>query len=672
MENHNNRLSLETSPYLLQHSHNPVDWYPWGTEAFDRAKAENKLLLISVGYSSCHWCHVMERETFSNSAIADVMNKHFINIKVDREERPDVDQIYMNAVQIITKSGGWPLNCFALPDGRPVFGGTYYKSDQWLNVLESLAATWQSDPSRVIEVAEELTAGVATSELVTSKRDIKPFDPNLLHTYVEKWKKQFDNHFGGSKGAPKFPMPGSLLFLLRYGHIAGDEQVLCYVHNTLNRMASGGIYDHLGGGFSRYSVDERWLVPHFEKMLYDNAQLVSLYSHACKKEQNPVYERVVAHTIGFMLRELKAKTGGFYSSLDADSEGKEGAYYTFTKQQIDELLGDDSEVFSVAYGVSAAGTINGTNVLNKCASSSQISSLFSKSKEEVAQIIEQSLTVLFAHRESRPKPSTDTKILTSWNALTIRAFIDAHIAFGNESYLREAIECANFLMENSIDEGFNVSRSYCAGKPCVNGFLDDYAFTADSFLYLYRVTFDAKWLTYSQKLVERMVELFYDSASGMFYFSPANDKQLIVRKMELMDGVIPSSSSVAAQLLLDLGRMQSNSAYVDMASQMVANIADQLTYAGPYVFSWADSAVKLMLPVANLHVSEQGGNEVYAQVLRLSLFPNLYASATTEKKVGELQLCTGNTCGEPLTSVDAVVKELCRVWIGGDGSKDKG
>ena len=664
MEKHNNRLSLETSPYLLQHSHNPVDWYPWGDEALSKAKAENKLLLISVGYSSCHWCHVMERETFSNPAIADVMNRYFVNIKVDREERPDIDQIYMNAVQIITRSGGWPLNCFALPDGRPVFGGTYYKSDQWLNVLESLAATWQNDPSRVLEVAEELTMGVSTSELITTKREVKPFDQSAIHIYVDKWKKQFDNHFGGSKGAPKFPMPGSLLFLLRYGNLAGDEQVLCYVNNTLNRMASGGIYDHLGGGFSRYSVDERWLVPHFEKMLYDNAQLVSLYSQAYKKELNPVYERVVAHTIGFMLRELKAKTGGFYSSLDADSEGKEGAYYTFTKQQVDELLGDDSEVFSVAYGVSAAGTINGTNVLNKCASSSQISSLFSKSKEEVAQIIEQSLTVLFAHRESRPKPSTDTKILTSWNALAINAFVDAYIAFGNDSYLREAIECANFLIENAIDEEFNVNRSYCAGKSCVSGFLDDYGFTANSFLYLYRVTFDTKWLTYSKKLVDRMVDLFYHSASGMFYYASSKSKQLIVRKMELMDGVIPSSSSVAAQVLLDIGRIQNSPTYVDMASQMVANISDQLTYAGPYVYSWADCAVKLLLPVASLHVASQGGNSVYNEVLKQSLYPNIYPHAELEKKGNELQLCTGNTCGEPITSVDNVVKELSRVWMG--------
>jgi len=371
-----NRLSKETSPYLLQHANNPVNWYPWGDEALSKAKAENKLVLVSIGYSSCHWCHVMEHEAFSNPTVTEFMNNHFVNIKVDREERPDIDQIYMNAVQIINRSGGWPLNCFTLPNGKPVFGGTYFSSDDWLEILTNLNSTWVNDPTRIVEVAEELSLTIAGSEVVRFKQKTDNTSSYVLKDYTERLKKLFDTKNGGIIGSPKFPMPGFLDYLLEYALHSPDTNILDFVFLTLDKIAQGGIYDHLAGGFARYSVDENWHIPHFEKMLYDNAQLISLYSKAYRINPNKLYKTAVEDSINFVINEMSASEGGFYSAFDADSSGDEGSYYKWTKQEIEAILKDDAELFSAAFGVTATGNFNNSNVLIRSASDEQLASIF--------------------------------------------------------------------------------------------------------------------------------------------------------------------------------------------------------------------------------------------------------------------------------------------------------
>jgi uncharacterized protein len=359
-----NHLISESSPYLLQHAHNPVNWYPWSKEALTRAREENKLILVSIGYAACHWCHVMERESFENEIVAQIMNKHFVCIKVDREERPDIDQVYMEAVQLLTGHGGWPLNCFALPDGRPIYGGTYFSRENWVNVLSSLEKLYRTQPDGLEQQAEDIKNGMVSNELFPEVKQAETYKPAELQLLYNSWKNDFDTVNGGENKAPKFPMPDNCEFLLMYAHYSGNNEALDHVVLTLDRMASGGIYDHIGGGFSRYSTDMYWKVPHFEKMLYDNAQLVSLYSAAYQKTRIPRFQQVVEETLDFIRRELTSPEGGFYSSLDADSEGEEGRYYVWTKKEIDSILNDDSELFCNYFNVIQQGNWeHGKNIL---------------------------------------------------------------------------------------------------------------------------------------------------------------------------------------------------------------------------------------------------------------------------------------------------------------------
>ncbi len=663
-----NRLSKETSPYLLQHATNPVNWYPWGDEAFAKAQAENKLMLISVGYSSCHWCHVMEKEAFSDAQVAEFMNDHYVCVKVDREERPDVDKIYMTAIQIITRSGGWPLNCFALPDGRPVFGGTYFKPEAWLDILKSLHFTWMTEPQKVIEVADELTQGIASTEIIDKKSDHKPLSSDTLKSYVKGWSKYFDSRYGANKGAPKFPMPGSLQFLMNYAEVANDTEVKNHIKLTLDKMSNGGIYDHLGGGFFRYSVDEQWYVPHFEKMLYDNAQLVSLYTNAYKHFGDEKYRSVVYQTVDFMRRELRMANGGFYSAIDADSEGEEGKFYIYSKDEIESILGPDAELFSIIYGATASGVHMGKNVLRLASSINETACLMGLSIDEVEQRLKLARAKLLNARQTRIRPITDDKVLLSWNALTISALANAYNVFGDKRFLTDAISIAEFINDNLIDNSGNLLRVHCKGKSSTPAFLDDYAFLVQSYINLYQSTFEEQWLVNAQLLTEVSIGKFFDVDSGMFFFTSAEHDWNVVRKMEITDGVIPSSGATMAENLMKLGAYFREEKYTLMSEQMIQNITDQVERGGPYVYKWAQVLMQNLVKFAEVGAAGLKAAEQLRAISRDSLFPNVipYLYAENSKlpisnypiEEGKIKLCLGKTCQSPVDNPSEIVTVL--------------
>ncbi len=663
-----NRLSSETSPYLLQHASNPVNWYPWGDEAFKKAKAENKLMLFSIGYSSCHWCHVMEKEAFSNPDVAEFMNENYVCVKVDREERPDVDQIYMNAVQIITRSGGWPLNCFALPDGRPVFGGTYFPQQQWMDILKSLNHTWVHEPQKVKDVADELTQGVSSTEIILNKSSAGELSSGLLKGYVNSWSKSFDSRYGANKGAPKFPMPGSLQFLLDYSWVYSNDDVKKHVLFTLDKMLKGGIYDHLGGGFFRYSVDERWEVPHFEKMLYDNAQLLSLYTNAYKHSGNENYRSAVYQTIDFLRRELRSPEGGFYSAIDADSEGEEGKYYTFTKNDIDNILGDNSELFSIYYGITASGNHQGKNVLREEATMKETGCVLAIDEKEVAQKLKDARSRLFNMRATRVRPITDDKQLLAWNAMAISALAEAYTVFGDKRFLTDAYSCIGFIEDKLIRDDGSLNRVYCKGESSISGFLDDYAFLAQAYIDLYKASFEEQWLIKAQNTVEHSISKFFHDDSGMFYYTAEGHDNIIVRKMELTDGVIPSSSGVMADNLMVLGVYFNNEGYTDKARQLLWNIEDHLRKGGPFVYKWAHIYLKQLTGVAKVVGSETETKEVLNNLSKKVLHPfYVPAKSNSNSNIPSLNssvadnhfsICIGRQCQKPINDKREVVEQI--------------
>ncbi len=663
-----NRLSLETSPYLLQHATNPVDWYPWGDEAFNKAKTENKLVLVSIGYSSCHWCHVMEHEAFSNPEATEFMNSHFVNIKVDREERPDVDQIYMNAVQIINRNGGWPLNCFALPNGKPVFGGTYFTTSNWLNVLKSLDEAWQKDPKRIEDVADELANSIVGTEIIRFKNLPETITNINLKDYANRLKRLFDSRNGGIKGAPKFPMPGLLDFLLNYSFHSDDKEITDFVMLTLDKIGQGGIYDHLGGGFARYSVDENWLIPHFEKMLYDNSQLISIYSKAYRLNKNEHYKDIVNETVDFLLSEMKSSLGGFYSSYDADSDGKEGTFYTWTKKEVEDVLNEDSELFSVAYGITASGNFEGSNVLNRCASKEHLKSLFSIDCSTANSKIENAKRTLLEVRKKRTKPGLDDKILVSWNGLLISALTEAYLSFGDEKYLKAATDGLSYIENNHYSNG-KLKRVFCKNKLSVDALLDDYANLIKAYISVYKVTLNNEWLSKAEKLVETVTQNFYDSESGMFFFAPSNKTDLIARKMDLTDGVIGSSGSTMAQNLFDIGVIISNESYIEMARQMLANITTSLEHGGPYVFGWAKLMLSFQLPTVHIRFDSSHSsntlNTIQSKVICPVIYPTILNNNSSKQLVsnGQLKICIGRTCYPSASDADYFVRLINSIRI---------
>ncbi|MBT8232275.1 MAG: thioredoxin domain-containing protein [Saprospiraceae bacterium] len=573
-----NRLLNESSPYLQQHAYNPVDWFPWGDEALKIAEEENKLLIISIGYAACHWCHVMEHESFEDSLVAKIMNDNFISIKVDREERPDVDDVYMTAAQLINGSGGWPLNAIALPNGKPVFAGTYYPKDQWLNILNQISKLNRENPARLQESADKITEGIQSTTVIEVNENELDFDFDDFSTHIKTSLETFDAKFGGRLGAPKFPMPNAYELLLKQYWLSGDKALLEASKIGLDNMTNGGIYDQIGGGFARYSVDEYWLVPHFEKMLYDNGQLVSLYAQAYQMTGDEIYKTTVEQTLDFIKREMTSPEYGFYSSLDADSEGEEGKFYVWTKSEIDQVINDPAkaEIFNTYYDVTENGNWEGYTILNVVSSYESLSQKFDKSVDEIKTIITESSSKLLKARSKRVRPGTDDKILTSWNALMMTGYIDAYNALGTDEYLEAALNNANFILNKQINKEGKLNRNFKDGKSSINAFLDDYALTIGAFLKLYQSTFDKQWIDHAQRLTDYSLEHFYNEETKMFNYTSDLDPPLIAKKSEFEDNVIPSSNSAMARSLLTLGTLTYNTEYIEQSEQMLKNMMDKI------------------------------------------------------------------------------------------------
>ncbi|MEZ4847174.1 MAG: thioredoxin domain-containing protein [Bacteroidia bacterium] len=584
---HTNHLIHSSSPYLLQHAHNPVNWYPWGKEALEKAKKEDKLLIISVGYAACHWCHVMEHESFEDTMVARLMNENFISIKVDREERPDVDQIYMNAAYLTTGRGGWPLNTVALPDGRPIFAGTYFPKENWIKVLTHFSGLKENKPESLETAADQITRGIQQMDMGSFIASEKEFDEGLLQSVYRGIEKNIDFKRGGLDKAPKFPMPDVHQFLLRYHHLTGDPKALEAVTVTLDNMANGGIFDHLGGGFARYSTDEIWKVPHFEKMLYDNGQLMSLYSEAWQVTGNDSYREVVYAISNFIEAEMTSPEGGFYSSLDADSEGEEGKFYVWTKEEIAAVLEGNTESFCEYFNVSTTGNWEGKNILYATESRKKIAPKHNLTEEQLTEVIHEGGSELLEKRNERIRPGLDDKILTAWNALMLKGYVDASRALGNPLFLDVALKNAAFLKKNMFREDGGLNRNYKDGKSSINGFADDYAFVIDAFIALYQATFDEQWLFDADALMRYALEHFYDTQTGMFFYTSDEDDPLITRSREVPDNVIPGSNSALAKDLFYLGTYLYNNDYLDKSRKMLRNVLESMNEEGPYYSNWA-------------------------------------------------------------------------------------
>ncbi|MDH4296692.1 MAG: thioredoxin domain-containing protein, partial [Cyclobacteriaceae bacterium] len=566
-----NRLQNAGSPYLQEHADNPVDWYEWGPEALAKAKEENKPLIISIGYAACHWCHVMERESFMDSTVARMMNENFVSIKIDREERPDIDQIYMQAAQLISGRGGWPLNAFALPDGRPFYAATYFPKEDWMSLLQQVANAYKKDNENVVRQAEALTNGIKTSDVIQVPSSSKPgYNQETYQRIFSNWEAYFDNKLGGFTGAPKFPMPVVWEFLLQYHQLTGNTKSLDLVSTTLDEMAKGGIYDHLGGGFARYSTDEHWKVPHFEKMLYDNGQLVSLYAHAYQVTRKTEYADVITQTLDFIKNELTSPDGGFYSSLNADSEGVEGKFYVWTKTEIEEILEPKAAgLITDFYQVTSPGNWeDGNNILHSTRTREQFAAKQKMEPAECINVLASAERSLLAVRNKRIHPSLDDKILVSWNGLMLKGYIDAYLALGNAAYLKVALENARFLERNMLRENGRLLRNYKDGKASIDAFLDDYALLASALIDLYQATFDIHWLETSRLITEYAIDHFRDPATGIYYYTSDESESLVARKMETADNVIPSSNSVLAEVIYQHGTFYGVDSLQDMSAAM--------------------------------------------------------------------------------------------------------
>ncbi len=551
-----NRLSRETSPYLLQHGDNPVQWYPWGQEAFARARATDRPILLSIGYSACHWCHVMAHESFENPDIAALMNEHFVNIKVDREERPDLDAIYMQAVQAITGSGGWPMTVFLTPDGTPFYGGTYYPPQDhggrpgFPRVLRSVAEAFRSRRQDITRSAGELLQQLQQTEQLPSNDEV--ITSTVLDEAFAVMQGQFDHANGGFGGAPKFPQPMTLEFLLRYQSRLMAPQALEMVETTLTHMAGGGIYDHLGGGFHRYSTDARWLVPHFEKMLYDNAQLVRVFLNAYQVSARPLYRRVVEETIAYLLREMRSPAGGFYSTQDADSEGHEGKFFVWSPEEVAAVLGpEDARAVSLYFDVTAAGNFEGRNILHTPRGIDETAAAAGISPAAMQAVLDRAIPGLMAVREQRIHPGLDDKIVTSWNGLALRALAEVGRTLERDDVLEAAVNLARFV-ERELWQAGRLRRTWRDGTGKGDGYLEDYACLTNGLLSLYEATFDWHWFAWARELGRLMIELFADPEHGGFFDTAQDAEALILRPRDLFDNAMPSGNSAAAEALLRL------------------------------------------------------------------------------------------------------------------------
>lgn len=670
-DKHTNRLIHSTSPYLLQHAHNPVDWFEWSDEALQKAKAEDKPILVSIGYSSCHWCHVMERESFEKDEVAEVMNSFFVCIKVDREERPDIDAIYMDAVQALGVNGGWPLNVFLTPDQKPFFGGTYFSPQVWVQVLTNIHTAYQSKKQEIITSAETLANHLASQGISQYKKKAEQEDfRKLLDGMYTQLESKFDKTWGGLDRAPKFIMPSIWLWLLRYAHLTKNESALKHTLFTLKKIAQGGIYDQIGGGFARYSVDGEWFAPHFEKMLYDNAQLFSLYSEAYSISKDEQFKTVVFDTYEWLLREMMSKDHGFYSALDADSEGIEGKYYIWDYKELTGLIVPEyAELFADYFELVPGGNWeHGLNILTQSDDLDRLLKEYKLTQEQFNRLLESVKRKLLEVREQRIKPGLDDKILTGWNAMMTTGLLDAYHAFAEPKFLGIAVLNTQFLEKNLI-EGKKVYRSFKDKRGNTEGFLEDYAYVIQAYLKLYQANFNEQYLDRAKALTEYVLENFYDEKESYFYFTSKQAEKLIARKKEIFDNVIPASNGVMVQNLFHLGTILDREDWKQLATEMTEGLSHLITQEPNYMSNWGIVLTEIKVGLAEIvftgeaFLSQKRDFRKNYQPFTLLMGSNKSSElpllqGKTESDKNLIYVCYDKTCKLPVSTVDEVLKQL--------------
>jgi uncharacterized protein YyaL (SSP411 family) len=667
MPKHTNRLVNSSSPYLLQHAHNPVNWFPWDEEALAQAKAEDKPIIVSIGYSACHWCHVMERESFENEQIANIMNKDFICIKVDREERPDVDQIYMDAVHAMGLQGGWPLNVILLPNQRPFYGGTYFPANGWAKLLTQIADVFQKRRSELEKSADGFmkTLGVSDIQKYGLNQSNTSFKKEELSQMFEILANNFDTAQGGMNRAPKFPMPIIYAFLLREATINNNPAGLAQVELTLEKMAFGGLYDQIGGGFTRYSTDADWFAPHFEKMLYDNGQLVSLYAEAFQATKNQLYKETIYQTITWLEREMTTEEGAFYSALDADSEGEEGKFYCWEESEFKSVLGADAELLIDYYNLSPKGNWEPKkNIPFRNQPDADFANKHGIELEELQDILKIAKLKLLEARAEKIRPGLDDKILSGWNGLMLKGLVDAYATFKEKHFLDLALANANFLL-TKMKNGDGLFRSYKDGKASINAYLEDYAAVIQALTSLYQVTFDEKWLRSAEDLLKYSLTNFFDQEEQFFFFTDEKSERLIARKKEIFDNVIPGSNSMMAQNLYHLGTILSNPDYVKLSQAMVGKVKKMVMVEPQYLTNWACLFSQMTSPMAEIAIVGKDLREKSLSFFE-SFLPNKVLVGSSEAGSSTLELlqqrseinqqttiyvCFNKTCQLPVNSV---------------------
>lgn len=684
-----NRLINETSPYLLQHAHNPVDWYPWGQEAFERAKKEDKPVFLSIGYSTCHWCHVMERESFENEQIAGIMNQYFICIKVDREHRPDVDGIYMNAVQMMTGSGGWPLSVFLTPEGKPFYGGTYfppkdiYGRPGFERVMLSIAEAWKNKRQELVDSSDKISEVLAN---LTGPTEKETLSADMLQAGFDYFRATFDVANGGFGPAPKFPQPTNLSMLLSYWHRTNDTQALQMVEKTLDVMAKGGIYDHIGGGFHRYATDGRWLVPHFEKMLYDQALVSKVYLQAYQATGNKKYAATAREIFDYVLRDMTDPKGGFYSAEDADSEGKEGVFYVWDPKQINSILDkDEAEIFAAYYGITENGNFeDNKTILNIEMSMAQLEEKFQKDHTAIMNILSNARSKIFNERAKRIRPHRDDKIITAWNGLMISSMAYGGAVLQEEKYIRAAERAGKFIL-NTLHKKSRLMRYYRQGRAVELAFLDDYAFTITGLLDLYGASFETKWLIDAKILAEEMLKLYADNEQGGFFLTGKDSEKLIARIKPSTDGVIPSGNSAAALALLKLGKLTMNQHFTEQGGKVLESFSRQLKQSSGYSSEMLTALNFWLGPTQEIVIAGNADAADTQQMLKLirnKFLPNAVlllhqqekANSAIDKTIPFIQnltaiegkatayVCENYACKRPVNKIDDLDKLLSDIY----------
>ena len=662
-----NDLIHETSPYLLQHAHNPVNWRPWSPTALEDAKKEDKLVLVSVGYSSCHWCHVMEEETFEDEEVAKLMNENFISIKVDREERPDVDHVYMTALQLINGNGGWPLNVITLPNGKPIYGGTYHTKEQWSKVLAEVSKLYKNDPKKANEYADMVAQGIQEVNIIQPVSDLGMLTPEVLKNSVEKWKENWDLKWGGNIGSQKFMIPVNLDFLLDYAVLTEDKDAMDFVKTTLDRIAWGGVYDHIAGGFYRYSTDAQWKVPHFEKMLYDNAQLLSLYSKAYKLFKEPMYKKVVEETIAFLDREMKNAEGGYYAAIDADSEGEEGKFYVWKEEELKSVLGSDYDLFAKYYNIKRSNIWeNDSYVLFRNSGDEDFMKENDITAEDWDGVQARWQSKILTARNKRIRPNTDDKIITSWNALLINGFVDAYNVFNESAYLEKAEDVFRFIEKNSLNKD-QLIHTYKKGSKKSDGFLEDYSFLANASLKLYSTTMSNSYLDFAKEMNQMAKDKFADENSGMYSFN--SDDELIAQIIKTDDGVLPSPNAVMAENLFLLGHIDYDKEATLKARSMLSSMISVLEENAYNYSKWNSLLLKTAYPFYEIAVVGNDAKPLLAELQQQNLPNTLIVGSNKDSEMPlfkgrysddgtYIYVCQDHTCKLPVATAKEALEQL--------------